>query len=187
MSRYLLLLLSLNVYAGDNTINIDQVGDNNIITIVQDGTDHTASVILGQTIAGSGNTVSIEQRDAPKAATVEVKAGINNGITILQQGTGNHYAGIQNLIGSGNSISVDQNGAGSHTFTISNSTNATNNGNTISATQSGGYGADKSFNLMLNGTMSAGVVVTQTNSTQSNQGSMSIQCNPCGSYSYVRQ
>ena len=51
MSRYLLLLLSLNVYAGDNTINIDQVGDNNIITIVQDGTDHTASVILGQRVA----------------------------------------------------------------------------------------------------------------------------------------
>ena len=51
----------------------------------------------------------------------------------------------------------------------------------------GGLGADKTFNLLLNGASGAGVTVTQTNPTQANQGSMSIQCNPCGSYSYIRQ
>lgn len=187
MIKYLIFFLSLSVYAGDNTINIDQVGDNNTISIIQDGTDHIAIVELGKTTAGSGNTVTIEQRDAAKTASVEIKTGINNGISILQQGTGNHVASIQNFIGSGNNISIDQNGAGTHAFTISNTSSNTNNGNTITATQSGGLGADKTFNLLLNGVSGAGVTVTQTNPTQANQGSMTIQCNPCGSYSYTRQ
>lgn len=187
MIRYLLLLLSFAAYAGDNTINIDQIGDNNSITITQDGTDHTATVELGKTTAGSGNIVTIEQRDAAKTSIVEIKTGINNGVNILQQGAGNHVAALQNFIGSGNNIAIDQSGAGNHTFTVSNYNNATNNGNTVTATQSGGLGADKTFNLLLNGASGAGVTVTQTNPTQANQGSMSIQCNPCGSYSYIRQ
>ena len=187
MIRYLLLLLSFAAYAGDNTINIDQVGDNNSITITQDGTDHTATVELGKTTVGSGNTVTIEQRDAAKTAVVEIKTGINNGVNILQQGAGNHVAALQNFIGSGNNIAIDQSGAGNHTFTVSNTSSNTNNGNTVTATQSGGSGADKTFNLLLNGALGAGVNVTQTNPTQANQGSMSIQCNPCGSYSYIRQ
>ena len=187
MVKYLLLFLSVNAYAGDNTINIDQIGDNNSVTITQDGTDHTATVELGKITAGSGNVVTIEQRDAPKTTVVEIKTGINNGINILQQGSGNHVAAIQNFIGSGNNISVDQGGAGNHTFTVANYSSNTNNGNTVTATQSGGYGTDKTFNLSLNGATSANVTVTQTNPTQANQGSMAIQCNPCGSYSYVRQ
>ena len=186
MIRYLLLLLSFAAYAGDNTINIDQIGDNNSITITQDGTDHTATVELGKTTVGSGNTVTIEQRDAAKTAVVEIKTGINNGVNILQQGAGNHVAALQNFIGSGNNIAIDQSGNGNHTFTVSNYNNATNNGNTVTATQSGGSGADKTFNLLLNGASGAGVNVTQTNPTQANQGSMTIQCNPCGSYSYTR-
>ena len=186
MIRYLLLLLSFAAYAGDNTINIDQVGDNNSITITQDGTDHTATVELGKTTAGSGNVVTIEQRDAAKTAVVEIKTGINNGVNILQQGAGNHVAALQNFIGSGNNIAIDQSGAGNHTFTVSNTSSNTNNGNTVTATQSGGSGADKTFNLLLNGASGAGVNVTQTNPTQANQGSMTIQCNPCGSYSYTR-
>ena len=187
MVKYLLLFLSISAYAGDNTINIDQVGNNNSVTITQDGTDHTATVELGKTTAGSGNVVTIEQRDTPKTSVVEIKTGINNGVNILQQGTGNHVASIQNFIGSGNNISVDQGGAGNHTFTVANNSSNTNNGNTVTATQSGGSGADKTFNLLLNGATGAGVTVTQTNPTQANQGSMTIQCNPCGSYSYIRQ
>ena len=149
MIKYLLFFFCINAYAGDNTINIDQVGDNNTISIIQDGTDHTATVELGKTTAGSGNTVTIEQRDAAKIAVVEIKTGINNGVNILQQGAGNHVAAIQNFIGSGNNISIDQNGAGNHAFTVSNTSSNTNNGNTINATQSGGSGTDKTFNLLL--------------------------------------
>jgi hypothetical protein len=187
MIKYLLVFLSISAYAGDNTINIEQIGDNNSITISQDGSGHTATVELGKTTAGSGNVITIDQRDVPQTAIVEIKTGINNGVNILQQGAGNHIAAIQNFIGSGNNISVDQGGAGNHTFTVSNYSSNTNNGNTITATQNGGLGADKTFNLLLNGVTGAGVTVTQTNPTQANQGSMTIQCNPCGSYSYIRQ
>jgi len=186
MVKYLLFFFCITAYAGDNTINIDQIGDNNTIAIIQDGTDHTATVELGKTTAVSGNTVTIEQRDAAKTAVVEIKTGINNGVNILQQGAGNHVAAIQNFIGSGNNISIDQNGAGNHTFTVSNTSSATNNGNTVTATQSGGSGADKTFNLLLNGAIGATATITQTNPTQANQGSMTIQCNPCGGYSYTR-
>jgi len=186
MIKYLLFFFCINAYAGDNTINIEQIGDNNSITISQDGSGHTATVELGKTTAGSGNVITIDQRDAPQTAIVEIKTGINNGVNILQQGAGNHVAAIQNFIGSGNNVSIDQSGAGNHTFTVSNTSSATNNGNTVTATQSGGSGADKTFNLLLNGAIGATATVTQTNPTQANQGSMTIQCNPCGGYSYTR-
>ena len=176
------------VLAGDNTINIEQVGDNNTITISQDGSGHTATVELGKTTAGSGNNIAIDQKDSgPKVATVIIPTGINNGVSILQQGAGNHTANIQNLNGSGNNISIDQNGAGNHQFILVGTNGSTNNGNTVGAVQSGGFGADKSFQLDLNGANGATVGIQQTNPTQANQGTMTIQCNPCtGNYSYTR-
>ena len=186
--RYLILLLMIGfANAGDNTINIDQVGDNNTINITQDGSGHTANVEIGKDLSSSGNTVNITQQDLGiKTATVEIKSGVDNGINILQQGTGNHTASILNLHGSGNSIDVNQSGAGNHSFGITNTSGTTNSGNTIGATQLGGSGADKSFALTLGGTTGANVTVQQTNPTQANSGSMSIQCTTCGNYSYIR-
>ena len=100
---------------------------------------------------------------------------------------GNHTANIQNLNGNANNIGITQTGAGTHSMTITGGTGTTNSNNTIDVTQSGGVGADKTYNLWLNGATGAGVTVQQTNPTQSNQGSMNIQCNPCGSgWSYIR-
>ena len=122
-----------------------------------------------------------------RAAKVEIPSGINNGITLNQDGAGNHYAGIQNLSGTANNITVGQSGAGNHTMAISGATGTTNNGNTITAEQSGGAGADKSFQLNLNGTAGATVNIQQTNPTTPNTGSMTIQCVTCGTYNYTRQ
>lgn len=170
-----------------NLVYIDQVGSSNTTTVVQDGDGHSAIITTGSTSPTDYNVFSIMQQGSAKTATIELKAGINNSFNIQQDGPGNHTAAIQNMIGSGNNISVTQQGAGNHTLNVTNPFNATNNGNTVTATQSGGAGADKTFNLMFSGATGAGVTINQTNPTQPDQGGMNIQCNPCGSgWSYTK-
>jgi len=176
-----------NTKAADNTIIIDQIGSGNTTTIVQDGSGNTASVTAGSTSAVDYNVFAITQQGNNKTASIELKSGINNTFNIQQDGTGNHNASIQNMIGSGNNVTVTQQGAGNHTLTVTNPNNATNNGNTVTATQTGGAGADKTFNLYFNGATGAGVTINQTNPTQPDQAGMNIQCNPCGSgWSYTK-
>lgn len=173
--------------AADNTINIDQIGSNNSYTITQDGAGHSATINAGKISDVDYSTYSISQQGAAKTASIEVKAGISNSFNIQQDGTGNHTASIQNFVGSGNSVNITQQGAGNHSFTASNYTGATNNGNTVNATQTGGVGADKTFNLYFNGANGATVNVQQTNPTQADQGGMNIQCNTCGgNWSYIK-
>lgn len=170
-----------------NIIFIDQVGNNNTTTIVQDGDGHNARIVSGDVAAADLNTFAITQQGAAKTANIELRSGISNTFNIQQDGSGNHTASIQNMIGSGNNVSVTQQGAGSHIFNVTNPYNATNNGNTVTATQSGGVGADKRFDLMFSGATGAGVTINQTNPTTPDQGGMNIQCNPCGSgWSYTK-
>jgi len=172
----------------DNTINIDQIGDSNSITISQEGTQHTATVTLGKTNNVDYTTLAIiQQGTGAKTAGVEIKSGTSNGVNIFQDGTGAHTASIQNLTGNGNNIGITQTGAGNHIMNITNPLGATNSGNTVNATQSGGQGADKRFDLTFNGATGAGVTVIQTNPTTADQGGFNIQCNPCGnSWSYIK-
>ena len=188
MKRFLLALVCFNVWAADNTVNIDQVGDNNTISITQDGSGHSATLTLGKTTPADNTNINITQQGTgAKTATIEIPAGINNGVVLFQDGAGNHTANIQNLNGSANNIGITQTGAGSHSMTITGGAGTTNSNNTVDVTQSGGAGADKTFNLWLNGATGAGVTIQQTNPTQANQGGMNIQCNPCGSgWSYIR-
>ena len=175
-----------NTRAADNTVTIDQIGSGNQTTVVQDGTGHSATLTTGGTNPTDYNVFSILQQGAAKTASIDLKSGINNTFNIQQDGTGNHNASIQNFIGSGNQVTVSQSGAGNHLFTVTNPNNATNNGNTVTATQAGGTGADKTFNLYLNGATGAGVTVQQTTPTHADHGGMSIQSNPCGSgWSYI--
>ena len=170
-----------------NLIYIDQVGSNNQTTVVQDGTGHSAVLTTGGISPTDYNMFSILQQGAAKTATIDLRAGINNTVNIQQDGTGNHTASIQNFIGSGNQVTVSQTGAGNHTLNVTNPFNATNNGNTVTTIQAGGVGADKRFDLYLNGATGAGVTIIQTNPTTPDQGGMNIQCNPCGSgWSYIK-
>jgi len=176
-----------NTKAADNTIVIDQIGNGNQTTIVQDGSGNSAVINAGGTSSVDYNVFSITQQGNNKTASIELKSGINNTFNIQQDGTGNHTASIQNMIGSGNNVNVTQQGTGNHTLTVTNPNSATNNGNTVTATQSGGVGADKTFNLYFNGATGAGVTINQTNPTQPDQAGMNIQCNPCGSgWSYTK-
>jgi hypothetical protein len=170
-----------------NVVYVDQIGSGNQTTIVQDGERHSAIITTGSVSPTDYNMFSIMQQGAPKTASIELKAGINNTFNIQQDGPGNHTASIQNMIGSGNNINVTQQGAGNHTLTVTNPWNSTNNGNTVNATQSGGAGADKTFNLYFSGATGAGVTINQTNPTTPDQAGMNIQCNPCGSgWSYTK-
>ena len=174
----------------DNTVYIDQVGDNNTYTVSQNGDGQNVNIAVGKVSSSDGNAINITQRDATaKTANVSISSGINNSVSITQQGTGNHTANIQNLSGSANTITVGQSGEGNHSFSVINNPGTTNNNNTINATQSGGVGADKWFNVWLNGASGANVSVTQTNPTTPGQASMSIMCMPgtCGNWSYNSQ
>ena len=172
----------------NNSVYIDQIGSNNTVIIGQDGTAHSATVVMGKDSAVDNTYIAISQQGTgAKTAKVEIPSGINNSIAINQDGAGNHYAGIQNLSGTANNVTVSQSGAGNHTLAISGAAGSTNSGDTVTATQAGGVGADKSFQLNLNGTSGATVNIQQTNPTTPNSGSMSIQCITCGSYNYIRQ
>jgi len=147
-----------------NFVYIDQIGDNNNITVVQQDSDRQRAAIVNR---GDGNIL---------AAT--------------QQGTGQHIASITTLTTANNNnniLSIDQVGTGNHMASIllNNSTGASNN--TVGITQAGAVGANKQFTLELQGSK-IGVSVVQDNPTTPDSASMSIQCltPPCGGYSYTK-
>ena len=194
-------LLSTNIYAQTqvivgpgqvvpastaNTIYIEQIGSYNSVTVNQDGAGHAATVTMGLASAVDNTTVAIDQKDSgAKTATVTIPGGFNNSISILQQGAGNHTAAITNLNGIANSVTINQGGAGNHTIGIVGATGSQNNGNTITALQTGGVGTDKTFNLGLNG-WNTNVTIEQTNPTTPGQASMNISCgNSCGTQPWV--
>ena len=178
------------VYApvGSNSIYIEQVGSYNSVTVNQDGTGHAAVVTMGLVSAVDNTTVAIDQKDSgAKTATVNIPGGFNNSVSILQQGAGNHTASITNLNGIANSVTINQGGAGKHTLEIVGAAGSQNNGNNITATQTGGAGTDKTFNLWLNG-WNTNVTIEQTNPTTAGQAVMNISCgNSCGTqpWSYI--
>jgi hypothetical protein len=183
------VLLSTNTYAQtQNSIYIEQIGSYNSVTVLQDGTGHSATVTMGLTSAVDNTVVAIDQKDSgAKTATVNIPGGFNNSVNILQQGAGNHTASITNLNGIGNSITIDQGGAGNHTMEIVGAAGSQNNGNTINTLQTGSAGANKTFNLGLNG-WNTNVTIEQSNPNNANQSSMNITCgNSCGTqpWSYI--
>jgi hypothetical protein len=184
---FILVFTTKKVFAADNSVIIDQVGNYNTVYISQEGSGHKAKVVLGAVSNVDNTSIAIDQKDSgPKFTSIRLDSGVNNGVNILQQGSGSHSS-IINLTGSANNINLDQNGAGNHTFNIVAGTGTINNGNTVNALQSGGVGADKWFQVNLSGANGATVNIQQTNPTQASQGSMNIQCSSnCGTWSYIR-
>jgi Curlin associated repeat len=180
--------MAVPISTSTNSIYIEQVGSYNSVTVNQDGTGHAAVVTMGLTSAVDNTAVAIDQKDSgAKTATVNIPGGFNNSVSILQQGTGNHTASITNLNGIANSVTINQGGAGKHTMEIVGVAGTQNNGNTITALQTGGVGTDKTFNLWLNG-WNTNVTIEQTNPTTAGQGGMNISCgNSCGTqpWSYI--
>ena len=209
MKFILTFLFSIGVcYAQSNYVYVDQIGDSNQVTINQDSTGHVAAIAIGAYLptysndlktgygigsrpsfsgnANEFNTINITQQGVgTKTSTVEVASGSYNNITTFQDGTGNHTSAIQNLQGNSNNINIFQDGAGNHTMNIIGGVGTTNTNDIVNSTQTGA--GDKSFTLNFNGSNGAQVTIQQTNPTQPNAGSMTIQCTTCGAYSYIRQ
>jgi hypothetical protein len=148
-----------------NFVYIDQIGDNNTITVLQQDSDRNRVAIVNQ---GDGNIFSV-----------------------TQQGPGQHTASITTSTianNNNNILSIDQVGTGNHMASILlNNMSGTSN-NTVGITQAGGTGANKQFTLELQGN-GIGVKVTQDNPTTPDSGTMSIQCltPPCSGYSYSKR
>jgi hypothetical protein len=176
-------VIGLGAYAQTNYVYIDQIGDNNQISVTQSGTGHVAAVAIGASLPINNNNL---QTGYGIGTTPYVGAGTSeyNNISVAQSGVGSHTTTVELPRASSNLITVGQEGVANHTFSISSGANTNNLNNTISATQSGS--AEKSFALILDGTNGATVTVQQTNPTQANTGAMTIQCTTCGSYSYIR-
>ena len=176
-------------HAADNIITVEQIGDQNSVRVLQDGGGHTLNIAMGKTSPVTTTSIDITQQGTgAKTATIDMPSGYNNSIMLLQDGAGNHTANLQNLTGAGNSFNISQTGAGTHSFTVQGQPGATSNGNIITATQSGGVGANKEFNLYMNGSTGARVDVQQTGTTP-DQAGMAISCgNTCGSnpWSYIK-
>ena len=178
-----------NQQSNANIVYVDQVGSYNTTIISQDGVGHYASVITGKVSAVDNNYVNITQQGSgAKSVSIENPSGYNNSVTTFQDGTGNHTAAIQNLNGAGNGFNISQTGAGNHNFTAVGGQGTTNNGLNVTATQSGGVGADKTFNLYLNGSSNVNVQIEQSNPNNAGQAGMAISCgNSCGTqpWSYI--
>ena len=145
------IALAQTVPPTGNFVYIDQVGDNNNITVIQQDSDRHRALILNQ---GDGNILSI-----------------------TQQGTGQHISSITSLTpatNSNNILSIDQIGTGNHMASILLNNTAGANNNTVNISQAGGTGANKQFTLELKGSQ-IGVSVVQDNLTTPDSSSMSIQ------------
>jgi hypothetical protein len=171
-------------WAQPSYVYIDQVGSSNQIKVEQDGGGHVAAVAVGAYLPANNNDLKTGYTIGANPYLGVGTSEFNN-ISIKQAGPGVQTTKIELPNASGNLVTVDQSGSASHTFNIVSGINTTNVNNTILATQSGS--AQKDFTLNMNGSNGATVTVQQTNPTQANTGSMTIQCTTCGAYSYIRQ
>jgi hypothetical protein len=170
----ILLLLTTSALAG-NVVYIDQVGDNNHITIKQNDGDSQTAIVLNQ---GNGNEQNIAQQGpgTDQAFIGTPPAGMSQGQFLPNSSAPTN---------SSNLLSIVQMGAGNHTAAINLDSTTSNNNNTASILQSGD--ANKSFVLNLSGS-GIGATVIQDNPTVADSASMSIQClsPPCTGYSYIK-
>lgn len=184
----LFLIISLTFYlvahAQPSYVYIDQVGSNNQIKVEQDGGGHVVGVAIGTHLPSNSNDLKTGYTIGANPYIGSGTSEFNN-INIKQTGPGVQTTKIELPNASSNLITVDQSGAANHNFNIVSGANTNNINNTITATQSGS--AQKDFTLNMNGSNGATVTVQQTNPTQANTGSMTIQCTTCGTYSYIRQ
>jgi Curlin associated repeat len=170
----ILLMLTVSASAG-NMVYIDQVGDNNHISIKQNDGDNKSIIMLNQ---GDSNEQNVAQRGlgTDQAFIGTPPVGMTQG-QLLPDSTAQ--------TNSNNLLSIVQMGTGNHTAAINLDSTASNNNNSASISQSGD--ANKSFTLQLSGS-GIGATVVQDNPTVADRASMSIQCltPPCTGYSYVK-
>jgi hypothetical protein len=124
-------------YAADNSIYIDQSGDNSTITMTQDGSgNRVKGILLNGTAGGTTDPAKL----TGNAQTINVEQlGANNvlalGITSTQGGTVTGFANI------GVNLNYQVSGGGNTGYiNINNNGQATSSGNVVDVRQEGGSG-----------------------------------------------
>jgi len=172
LSRKLLTILMLSAmttlgHAADNSIYIDQAGDNSTITMTQDGAGNKVKGILSNGTAGgttdpaklTGNaqTINIEQTGATNVLALGINSTQGGSVTgyanigvnlnyVVSDGGNTGYININNNglgTASGNVVGITQAGGGATT-----TLNMTGTSNNLSVLQSGG--ANNSFTGTIN-------------------------------------
>ena len=187
--KYLILLFLAFSALADDSVYVNQIGTGNTVSISQSGSAQSVNITTGSTSSVDTSSYSVTQQGTgTMSASINIPSGYSNTVSISQYDTGNQTTAIQNLNGATNNITINQSGASNNTFNLIGGAGTNNSANTITATQSGGIGADKSFTLNMNGTNGATVTIQQTNTTTPDTGSMSINCTvgTCGKYSYIK-
>jgi hypothetical protein len=183
LPRKLLTILVLSAMAtlgqaADNSIYIDQSGDNSTITMTQDGSGNRVKGILlngtagGTTdaakLTGDAQTINIEQSGATNVLALGINSTqggavtgyANIGVNLNYQVSGGGNTGYINInnnglgTASGNVVSINQSGGGATT-----TLNMTGTSNSLGVTQGGGSG--NSFT----GTINADQTVTTVSNT----------------------
>ena len=116
--------------SNDHYLNLNLVGNNNIVTKQQTGTSNFAET----TISGNSNNITNIQQGSSGKVLFENISGNSNTVTTNQKDSGQHYLDIK-LTGNGHNVGVTQQGAGNHAATI----DLTNSGGsaTLNLNQSG--------------------------------------------------
>lgn len=154
----LLFFMTMTEAISQNTVHIDQIGNN--------------------------NSISVNQNDSGKTVNIQLRGDFND-IQSDQIGTGSHSSTLTSgsTSSSNNVIRFQQSGAGNHTATLD--IFGSSGGNQVLFNQSGS--ASKTFNMTIIG-QGVSATVTQTNPTVPDVGSMTINCvsPPCSGFSYTR-
>jgi hypothetical protein len=187
MKLFLFLIIPISVFAADNTIYVDQIGDNNQIVIEQSSYLNTIGnftepvIIRGDhnsisvtqdlnnkshaELIGNSNTLSISQSSGQSVRTTV--NGNNNTLDFTQLNSANKSINAV-ITGNDNIISASQTGAGQHQLSLS----LNGNGHSVNTQQkdSGNHsasiilfnsGGPATVNLTQQGTMNQNYSIIQ--------------------------
>jgi len=148
-----------NRTTADSKVFIEQIGNQNTISVVQSGTRNNYVNYYGN---GSSNNVSITQSGNSSTVVNYIDlsvTGNSNTVDLTQQSTGGGKGIFATVNNSGNSLAVLQKDSGSHYAEI----NLTGGNKSVNLTQQGSAGHMANISLSGNPT---GLTLTQSGSTQ---------------------
>jgi hypothetical protein len=153
-----------NRTTADSQVYIEQIGNDNTITVLQSGTRNNFVDYFGN---GSFNTVTVTQsgNSSTQANYIEANVGTavsaanSNSVTLTQQSTGGAKGMLVNVTGSSNTLDITQKDSGSHYAQVS----LTGGNKNVNILQQGSAG--HMANINLSGTPTA-LDLTQSGSTQ---------------------
>jgi hypothetical protein len=167
----------INRTTADSQVYIQQIGNNNTVTVTQTGTKNNYAYVLE---SGSGNNVTVTQSGNSSTAvnySYNVVSGNSNTVSITQTSTGGGKGSFVNVADNNNSVTVSQTDNGSHYAEVG----LTGGNKSVSVTQNGAAGHMASVQLSGNPTS---LSLQQSGATQ-NFYSIQFNCATAGGCSPI--